>query len=155
MNILLEFECDLKRLNQFSQDLAKESQLGDIFFLLGDLGVGKTTFAKLFINSLFDEEKIKRPSNIRSPSYPIMINYPLPSYEIFHYDLYRIKSKNELSEIDFFEDLNRNISIIEWPNLILDNFSIKNYYLIEFKFVNLSKRYLKVKHSTKLKFNEK
>ena len=155
MNILLEFECDLKRLNQFSQDLAKESQQGDIFFLAGDLGVGKTTFAKLFINSLFDEEKIKRPSNIKSPSYPIMINYPLLNYEIFHYDLFRIKNKDELTEIDFFEDLNKNISIIEWPNLILNNFTLKSYYLIEFEFINLSKRKLKVKHSTKLKFNGK
>ena len=146
MNILLEFECDLKRLNQFSQDLAKESQQGDIFFLAGDLGVGKTTFAKLFI---------KRPSNIKSPSYPIMINYPLLNYEIFHYDLFRIKNKDELTEIDFFEDLNKNIFIIEWPNLILNNFTLKSYYLIEFEFINLSKRNLKVKHSTKLQFNGK
>jgi len=83
-----------------------------------------------------------------------MINYSLKNYEIFHYDLYRLKNKNELTEINFFEDFNKNLSIIEWPNLILDNFSLINYYLIEFSFINLNKRYLQVKHSKKFKFNE-
>ncbi len=154
MNILLEFDCDLEKLNQFSHELAEKSQVGDVFFLLGDLGSGKTTFARFFINALFDKEKINRPKNIQSPSYPIMINYSLKNYEIFHYDLYRLKNKNELTEINFFEDFNKNLSIIEWPNLILDNFSLINYYLIEFSFINLNKRYLQVKHSKKFKFNE-
>ena len=154
MNILLEFDCDLEKLNQFSKELAEKSQAGDIFFLLGDLGAGKTTFARFFINSLFDKEEINRPKNIQSPSYPIMINYSLKNYEIFHYDLYRLKNKNELTEINFFEDFSKNLSIIEWPNLILDNFSLTNYYLIEFNFINLNKRYLRVKHSEKFKLNE-
>tara|TARA_Y100001970_G_C14012840_1_gene739392 strand:- start:134 stop:598 length:465 start_codon:yes stop_codon:yes gene_type:complete len=154
LNILLEFECDLKKLNQFSQEIAQKIQLGDIFFLLGDLGVGKTTFARLLINSLFDKAKVNRPDKILSPSYPIMINYPLPNYEIFHYDFYRIKNKNELVEIDFFENLDKNLSIIEWPDLVLNNFSLTNYYLIEFGFVDIKKRYLKVQHSKKLKFYE-
>ena len=147
MNILLEFECDLKFLNNFSQDLAKKTQIGDIFFLSGELGVGKTTFARFFINSLFDKENLNRPNNIKSPSFPIMINYSLVKYEIHHYDLYRLKNKRELKDIGFFEDFKNNLSIIEWPNLIIENYSIVNYYEIKFFFIDENKRLLTVKHS--------
>ena len=151
MNILIEFECNLESLSLFSQKLAKKAKAGDIFFLSGDLGVGKTTFARFFINSLFDKEKTCKPVNIQSPSFPIMINYSLSNYEICHYDLFRLKNKNELLEIGFFENLNKNLSIIEWPNLILNNFSLTNYYLIQFKFIDNDKRLLKIKHSDKNK----
>ncbi len=151
MNILLEFECDLKLLNNFSQKLAKKTKVGDVFFLSGDLGAGKTTFARLFINSIFDKKNINRPKNIKSPSFPIMINYSLAEYEICHYDLYRLKDKSELLEIGILEDLKNNISIIEWPDLILNNFSFTNYYLIQFEVINKHKRLLKIKHTNKNK----
>tara|TARA_X000000368_G_C23050466_1_gene721135 strand:+ start:514 stop:972 length:459 start_codon:yes stop_codon:yes gene_type:complete len=151
LNILLEFECDLKLLNNFSQKLAKKTKVGDVFFLSGDLGAGKTTFARLFINSIFDKKNINRPKNIKSPSFPIMINYSLAEYEICHYDLYRLKDKSELLEIGILEDLKNNISIIEWPDLILNNFSFTNYYLIQFEVINKHKRLLKIKHTNKNK----
>ena len=151
MNILLEFECDLKLLNDFSQKLAKKTKVGDVFFLSGDLGAGKTTFARLFINSIFDKKNINRPKNIKSPSFPIMINYSLAEYDICHYDLYRLKDKSELLEIGILEDFKNNISIIEWPDLILNNFSFTNYYLIQFEVVNKHKRLLKIKHTNKNK----
>ena len=151
MNILLEFECDLKLLNNFSQKLAKKTKVGDVFFLSGDLGAGKTTFARLFINSIFDKKNINRPKNIKSPSFPIMINYSLAEYEICHYDLYRLKDKSELLEIGILEDLKNNISIIEWPELILNNFSFTDYYLIQFEVINKYKRFLRIKHTNKNK----
>ena len=149
MNTLLEFECDLISLNRFSKKLAEKTRVGDLFLLSGDLGAGKTTFARAFIKSLFDIHKIKQPKFIKSPSFPIMINYPLEDYEICHYDLYRLSNKNELSEIGIFEELKNNISIIEWPDIIVSNFSIRQYYLIEFKIINLKKRLLKILHSEK------
>ena len=151
MNILLEFECDLKFLNNFSQKLAKKTQIGDIFFLSGELGVGKTTFARFFINSLFEKENTIKPKSIKSPSFPIMLSYSLSQYEIFHYDLYRLKNKSELSEIDFFENYEKNLSIIEWPDLILKNFKLENYYIIQFDIIDDDKRLLIVKHSNKSK----
>ena len=149
MNTLLEFKCDLTSLNQGSKKLAKKTRVGDIFLLSGDLGAGKTTFARAFINSLFNIHKIKRPEFVRSPSFPIMINYPLKNYEICHYDLYRLTNKNELLEIGIFEELENNISIIEWPDIIISNFSIRQYYLLEFKIINLKKRLIKILHSEK------
>jgi len=151
LNILLEFECDLKLLNDFSQKLAKKTKVGDVFFLSGDLGAGKTTFARLFINSIFDKKNINRPKNIKSPSFPIMINYSLAEYDICHYDLYRLKDKSELLEIGILEDFKNNISIIEWPELILNNFSFTDYYLIQFEVINKYKRLLKIKHTNKNK----
>ena len=149
MNILLEFECDLLELSRFAKKLAKESSDTDIFLLKGELGVGKTTFARSFINSLFDKHKIKRPANIKSPSYPIMINYPIMHYEINHYDLYRLISERDLSEIGFFEDIEKNVSIIEWPDILIKNSILTNYYLIEFDFIDLDKRAIKLQHSVK------
>ena len=152
MNTLLELECDLKLLNDFSQKLAGKIQVGDIIFLSGDLGVGKTTFSRLLINSLFDKQNISKPTNIKSPSFPIMINYYLRNYEICHYDLFRLKDKSELIDIGFFENLKKNLSIIEWPDLILDNFLVSNYYLIKFDFIDENKRLIIAQHTQKTKF---
>lgn len=149
MNILSEFECDLISLKYFSKKLAKIINIGDILLLKGELGVGKTTFSRLFINSVFDIYKIKKPETIKSPSFPIMINYPIKDYEIHHYDLYRLKSKSELIEINLFENLEKNISLIEWPEIILNNFDFQKHYLIKIKFISASKRYIKVTHSEK------
>ena len=152
MKKLIEFESDLKQLDQFSKKLANKTKVGDIFLLSGNLGVGKTTFARALINSLFEIHNIAKPENIKSPSFPIMINYPLKDYEIYHYDFYRLIDKNELKEIDIFEELEKNISIIEWPDIILNNFRLDNYYLLEFQIIDLNHRLIKVFHTEKNKF---
>ena len=149
MNILLEIECDLFELNNFAKKLATKTLDIDIFLLKGELGVGKTTFARSFINSLFDKHEVVRPVNIKSPSFPIMINYPLMSYEINHYDLYRLMNESELLEIGFFEEIEKNISIIEWPDILLKKSILSNYYLIEFDFVDENKRIIRLQHSIK------
>ena len=140
MIILPEFESDLLKLKSFANKLAVNIQLGDKYLLSGDLGVGKTTFSRFFINALYFRSKTNKPLNIKSPSYPILINYPLLGYEIYHYDLYRLKSKNELDELGFLENSRKNITIIEWPEIILNNFNLSNYHLINFKFINENKR---------------
>ena len=151
---LIECNCDIEQLNIFSQKFAQQIVVGDIIFLKGELGVGKTTFARFFINSLFNYFSIEKPQSIKSPSFPIMINYPLLNYEIFHYDLFRLKSANELSEIGIFENLQKNITIVEWPELIMNNFNLKDYYLLEFELTDSSKRCLRMFHLKKDKLNE-
>ena len=143
MNILTEFECNLFELKSFANNLATDTRIGDIYLLSGDLGVGKTTFTRFFINSLFDKYKTNKPKNIKSPSYPILINYPLLNFEIFHYDLYRLKDKKELLELEFFENFKKNISLIEWPEIIINDFNFTNYHLINLKFINSNKRQIK------------
>ena len=149
MNTLLELKCDLVELSSFAKMLAIKTSDADIFLLKGELGVGKTTFAKSFINSLFDKHKVQRPENIKSPSFPIMINYPIMDYEINHYDLYRLINMSELLEIGFYEDIEKNISIIEWPDILIKNSILTNYYLIEFDFIDLDNRAIKLQHSIK------
>ena len=149
MNILSEFECDLVGLRYFSKKLAKKINIGDILLLKGELGAGKTTFSRLLINSLFDKFKIKKPETIKSPSFPIMINYPINDYEIYHYDLYRLKDESELIEINLFENLEKNISLIEWPEILLSNLNFQKYYLIKIEFIDIRKRFVKVMHSEK------
>ena len=146
MKKLLEKEYELKDLNDLVKKIVKKNNNGDIFLLRGELGAGKTTFARLLINLLFDKYNIDRPKNIKSPSYPLMINYSLLNFEIDHYDLYRINSIDELYEIDFFENIKKNISIIEWPEIIIKNFIFNKYYLIDFKLINKDKRIIKIKY---------
>ena len=154
MNILFEIQCDLNELKIFAKVLAKNSNQGDIFLLEGDLGVGKTTFSRFLIDSIFNKFNLKNPDFIKSPTFPIMLSYPLQNYEINHYDLYRVNNLFDLSEIGFFEEVKKNISIIEWPEIIKDNQSLENYYLIQFKFIDSKTRRLIIKHSSKLKYND-
>ena len=146
MNTITEFNCDLLELKSFANNLTININIGDIYLLSGDLGVGKTTFARFFINSLYDKYQINKPQSIKSPSYPILINYPLLDFEIYHYDLYRLKNINELFEIEFFENFEKNITIIEWPEIFIKNFNLNNYYLINLKFINSNKRKIKLQH---------
>jgi len=149
LNKILELECNLENLRKFANKIAKQTKVGDIFFLKGDLGVGKTTFSRMFINALFEKDKINKPNKIKSPTFPIMISYPILKYNIYHYDLYRLKNKNELTEIGLFENLENNIIIIEWPELLIDNYKLKKYYLIDFDLIDFSKRLVKIYHSIK------
>ena len=80
---IIECNCDLEQLNKFSQKFAQKAAVGDIIFIKGELGVGKTTFTRFFINALFDNLSLQKPQSIKSPSFPIMINYSLLKYEIF------------------------------------------------------------------------
>lgn len=144
MNNLTTFECDLLELKSFANKLAIKTKLGEIYLLTGDLGVGKTTFTRFFIDALYDKYQIRKPENIKSPSYPVLINYPLLNFEIYHYDLYRLKKIDELLEIDFFENFEKNVSIIEWPEIIIKNFNLNNYHLINLNFVNINIR--KIQH---------
>ena len=154
MNKILELECNLKKLNEFAVKIAQKTIIGDIFFLKGDLGAGKTTFSRLLINSLFEKEKILKPKIIKSPTFPIVINYPYKNVNIYHYDLYRLKKKEELTNIELFENLENNITVIEWPDLVIKNYTLKKFYLIDFKIINFSKRQVHMYHSIKNNINE-
>ena len=144
-----QFKKNINELKTFAINLAIVSKPSDIILLSGDLGVGKTTFARFFINALFKKMKIHPPTLIKSPTFPIMINYNLKKYEVFHYDFYRIKKINELKELNFFESLERNISIIEWPEIIINELKSKSYYDIKFSFVNEKIREINISHLNK------
>ena len=144
---LLKTKTDLKQLELIAKTLARKSIIGDIYLLSGELGAGKTTFIRFFINSIFELNLIKRPNSIKSPSFPILINYPIKNFEVFHYDLYRLKNENEIQELNIIENLKKNITLIEWPQMIINNLQINNYFLINLDIVDPSERIIKITHT--------
>ena len=134
---------DLKGLENFCEDVSLNLKVGDIICLSGELGSGKTTFARNLINSIYKKNKLEKPISIKSPSFPILLTYEVNQFEIFHYDLYRISNINELIEINIFEELNNSITLIEWPEIMLDRLSNYNYYYVNFTIVDEDVRNIK------------
>ena len=135
---------DLRDLEKISTNLCKDISVGDIYLFQGELGAGKTTFIRLLIINLFVLNNLPKPSSITSPTFPILITYELNSSQIYHYDLYRVKSLNELDELDFFENLNNNITFIEWPEMLISLPLNKKYYLINLDIISETKRKINI-----------
>ncbi len=144
---LLKTKTNLKQLEIIAKKLANKSLIGDIYLLSGELGAGKTTFIRFFIYSIFARNLIKKPNSIKSPSFPIMINYPVKNFEVFHYDLYRLSNENEIQELNIFEDLKENITLIEWPQMIINNLQTDSYFLINLEIINSRERIIKITHT--------
>ena len=108
------------KLEEFVKKLVQKTKKGEIFFLYGEMGVGKTTFVKYFINNiqLKLNEKI---TEVTSPTFNIMNEYILGDLIIKHYDLYMLKSHKELKDLNIFDNNNKEILFIEWPELIQQN----------------------------------
>ena len=136
-------KLDLKGLESFCEDVSLNLKLGDIICLFGELGSGKTTFARYLINSLYKNNKLKKPSSIKSPSFPILLTYEINNFEIYHYDLYRISKSNELAQINIFEKLHNSITLIEWPEIILDSLKDYNFYSINLVIADEDTRIIK------------
>ena len=119
---------DLKGLEHFCEDVSLNLKVGDIICLFGELGSGKTTVVRNLINSIYRRNKLEKPISIKSPSFPILLTYEVNNFEIYHYDLYRISKRSDLSEINIFEELNNSITFIEWPEIILDMLKDYNFY---------------------------
>ena len=88
-NIKISKEIELKK---FSEKISKFIKKFNTIFLYGDLGVGKTTFVKYFINNLQKKEKTKI-TEVPSPTFNIVYEYKIKKSRIQHFDLYRLKKK--------------------------------------------------------------
>ena len=105
---------DTKKL---SENLSEIVKMGDAILLYGEIGVGKTTFTRFFINHLEQKNKIKK-SDILSPTFNILYDYEIKKKIILHYDLYRLKNYKDITELGMFETAENHIKVIEWPELI-------------------------------------
>ena len=114
--------------------------------LKGELGVGKTTLSRFIINNLYTLNNLTKPYSIQSPTYPILLTYDLNTFEIYHYDLYRIKYIKELEELDFFENINNSITLIEWPELLINLPYKQKHYLINLEMYSETKRIVNIKY---------
>ena len=125
--------------SNFGSKFSNSIDYGSVIFLKGDLGSGKTTFCKGFASGLgFSDE-------ILSPTYSILNEYRINSKNLYHFDLYRLKSINEFLEIGGIEYLNdkKSISLIEWPDLIKEMVP-KNIIEIEFEHLSDQERKITV-----------
>ena len=114
-----ELYIRIKNLNEtkiLAQKVSKSLSIPFFICLSGDIGSGKTTFARFLINQ-FSKKKIK----VLSPTFPIVQIYDLKTVNIWHYDLYRIEKKNEFFNLDFDTAIS-NCVIVEWPDIFLDYF---------------------------------
>ena len=107
----------LEHLNSLSQKVADKLDKNDCIFLIGEIGVGKTTFTRYLINHL-QEKNGEKITEVLSPTFNLLYEYDLKTIKIMHYDLYRIKDEKELKHLGIFLDKKDTIKIIEWPQLI-------------------------------------
>ena len=107
----------LEDTQNFSENISNIISIGDIIFLYGEIGVGKTTFVRFFINYLEKKNRIKN-SDVLSPTFNIIYDYDVGKIKILHYDLYRLKNYKDISQLGMFENSNDHIKIVEWPELI-------------------------------------
>jgi len=107
----------LKDTQNFSKNISRIISAGDIIFLYGEIGVGKTTFVRFFINYLESKNGIKN-NDVLSPTFNIVYDYDIGNIKILHYDLYRLKNYKDISQLGMFETSKDHIKIVEWPELI-------------------------------------
>ena len=139
-------------LEKISNKIKKKLTPGDVIFLYGEIGVGKTTFARLLINN-YEKEKNLKVSEVLSPTFNIVFEYDIKKITIKHYDLYRLKNDRDIKNIGLFGDLERNITLIEWPELIKKK--PPNRIDLFFKYSkNMMERSLIIKTSGRLKIHE-
>ena len=106
-----------KDTKSLSINISKIIGKGDVIFLYGDIGVGKTTFVRFLINHLENKNGI-RESDVLSPTFNIVYDYEVKNVKILHYDLYRLNSYKDIVQLGMFETSKDHIKIVEWPELI-------------------------------------
>ena len=106
-----------KKTEELANKILKKLKLGDVVFLYGEIGVGKTTFIKYLINGFQKENKLKL-TEVTSPTFNLLNEYQINQIKINHYDLFRLKSVEEIKNLGLFENSTNLITLIEWPQII-------------------------------------
>ena len=102
---------------ELANKILKKIKAGDIIFLYGEMGVGKTTFVKYLINQ-FQMKKKLQTTEVTSPTFNLLNEYEADDLIIKHYDLFRLRDKSEVKNLDLFDKNQNTITLIEWPELI-------------------------------------
>ena len=107
----------LDHLNKISEIILKKLDKKDCLFLIGEIGVGKTTLTRYLINNL-QKQKGLSLTEVLSPTFNLLYEYEINDFKIMHYDLYRIKETKELKHLGIFSEELDAVKIVEWPDLI-------------------------------------
>ena len=120
-----------KKTEELANKIFKKLKVGDVVFLYGEIGVGKTTFIKYLINGFQKENKLKL-TEVTSPTFTLLNEYQINHIKINHYDLFRLKSLEEIENLGLFENNKNLITLIEWPQIIKKK--PKNLIELNFKY---------------------
>ena len=123
-----------KLTKELAKEFTKYLKGGELVFLYGEMGVGKTTFVKYFINEYQKTNNLTQ-SEITSPTFSLLNEYQVKDIRIKHYDLFRINREEDINNLDIFEKDNKLITLIEWPQLIADKQDIK-FITLTFNYLN-------------------
>ena len=106
-----------KKTEELARKFSKKLKPGNVVFLYGEMGVGKTTFIRYLINKFQKNNKLEI-TEVTSPTFNLLNEYQINEIKINHYDLYRLKKTEELKNLDLFEDIINTVTLIEWPQII-------------------------------------
>ena len=93
-----------------AQELAASLKPGDVILLKGELGAGKSTFARALIQALCGEH-----TEVPSPTFTLVQTYEAPHFVLWHFDLYRLEHVEEIHELGIEEAYATGVCLIEWP----------------------------------------
>ena len=102
---------------ELASTFLKKIKPGCFIFLYGEIGVGKTTFIRYLINQFQKLNKLEI-TEVTSPTFNLLNEYQINDFKINHYDLFRLKSSEEIKNLDLFEDNKNTITLVEWPQII-------------------------------------
>ena len=106
-----------KETEELASTFLKKIKPGCFIFLYGEIGVGKTTFIRYLINQFQKLNKLEI-TEVTSPTFNLLNEYQINNFKINHYDLFRLKSTEEIKNLDLFEDNKNTITLVEWPQII-------------------------------------
>ena len=106
-----------KKTEELANQFISKIKPGDIIFLYGELGVGKTTFVRFLINK-FQKNNGLEITEVTSPTFNLLNEYQINKIKINHFDLFRLKSPNEIKDLNLFDNISNTITLIEWPQII-------------------------------------
>ena len=118
-----------KSTRELAEKLTSYFKGGEYIFLHGEMGVGKTTFVKYFINKFQTDEQLKL-TEVTSPTFNLLNEYETKHFIIKHYDLFRIKNSLEIKDLDIFDVKSQTITFIEWPQILENNAKVKSIDLL-------------------------
>ena len=135
-----------------AEQLANVIKKNFTLLFYGNIGVGKTTFIRYFINQLQKKNKLEI-SEVPSPTFNLIHEYKINSIIIRHFDLYRIKDKKDLDNLGINEDVKDYVRLIEWPEILGQN--IESTFSLQFEYdEKLENRYLIISSNIDFDFNE-
>ncbi len=108
--MIYRYDCNtLADTESLAQALSEIVKVSDVWALFGTLGVGKSVWSRAFIKKLTSVQEVP------SPTFTLVQIYEAEDFDIYHYDLYRLKSAEEVWELNIEEAMYNGVCLIEWP----------------------------------------